>query len=146
MTRPGVGVGVLVYRDGKFLMMQRKGSHGAGTWSVPGGWMELGESFEEAAVREIDEETGMQIKNVKFIALTNNIMLDEGVHSITVWLRADWKAGEPVITEPEKCSDQQWIDFDTLPAELFHGFKMMLESDFLPEVKRQLEASKASNV
>lgn len=142
MKRPGVGVGVLVLRDGKFLVMQRKGSHGAGTWSVPGGWMELGESFEDAAVREVTEETGMNITNVHYFALTNNIMLDEGVHSITIWMKADWDSGEPVITEPDKCDDQKWVDFASLPQPLFHGFEMLLESEFLPEAKLLLESSK----
>lgn len=144
MTRPGVGVAVVVLRDGKFLMQQRKGSHGAGTWSVPGGWMELGESFDEAAVREVDEETGMKIKNLGFVALTNNIMLEEGIHSLSVWMKADWAADEPTIMEPEKCTDQQWVDFDSLPQPLFHGFELLLKSEFLPEVKRLLEASKRS--
>ena len=144
MKRPGVGVGVVVMRDGKFLVLQRKGSHGAGTWSVPGGWMELGESFEGASMREVDEETGMKIKNSSFVALTNNIMLDEGVHSLTVWMRADWAGNEPTIREPEKCTDQKWVDFDTLPAPLFHGFEQLLASEFMPEVKRQLELSKTN--
>jgi 8-oxo-dGTP diphosphatase len=142
MKRPGVGVGVVVLRDGKFLVMQRKGSHGAGTWSVPGGWMELGESFEEASVREIEEETGMKIKNISFVALTNNIMLDEGVHSLTVWMKADWEKGEPIIMEPEKCTDQKWVDFNILPKPLFRGLELLLESEFLPEVKRHLKLSK----
>lgn len=144
LKRPGVGVGVIVVRNGKFLVLQRKGSHGEGTWSVPGGWMEYGESFEEASVREIEEETGMKIKNIRYVALTNNLMLDEGVHSLTVWTLADWESGEPKITEPEKCFDQRWVDFDTVPEPQFKALELLLESEFLPEIKRRLAASKIS--
>ena len=41
--RVGVGCAAIIIRDGKFLMMKRAGKHGAGTWSVPGGWQEIGE-------------------------------------------------------------------------------------------------------
>jgi 8-oxo-dGTP diphosphatase len=51
-NRPKVGIGVFIFKDGKFLMGCRKGTHGAGTWSVPGGHLEFGESFEECAERE----------------------------------------------------------------------------------------------
>lgn len=142
VNRPGVGVGVIVMRDGKFLVGQRRGSHGAGTWSVPGGWMEFGESFEIASQREIDEETGMKIKNARFAGLTNNIFLDENVHSLTIWMTADWESGEPEIREPDKFIDQQWVDFDTLPSPLFRALELLCESEFLPEIKQRLEHSR----
>ncbi len=144
MKHPEAGVGVIVMRDGKFLVLQRQGSHGEGTWSVPGGWMELGESFEQASVREIDEETGMKIKNVRFAGVTNNVMLDENVHSITIWTMADWAGVEPSITEPEKCADQRWVDFDTLPSPLFKAPEELLKSEFLPAIKEQLASTKNS--
>lgn len=142
LRRPGVGVGVFVMRDGQFLVLQRKGSHGEGTWSVPGGWMEYGESFEQASVREIDEESGMKIRNIGYAALTNNLMLDEGIHSLTVWTTADWDGGEPTITEPDKCAAQQWVNFETLPRPLFKALELLLESEFLPAIKQRLEASR----
>ncbi len=135
-------MGVIVIRDGKFLVLQRKGSHGEGTWSVPGGWIEYGESFEGASVREIGEETGMKIRNVGYVALTNNLMLDESVHSLTVWTMADWESEEPMIMEPEKCVAQRWVDFDTLPTPLFKALELLLESEFMPGIRQRLAASK----
>jgi 8-oxo-dGTP diphosphatase len=58
MERPGVGIGVFIFKDKKFLMILRHGAHGKGSWSVPGGWMEFGESFEDTAKREVCEEVG----------------------------------------------------------------------------------------
>jgi 8-oxo-dGTP diphosphatase len=119
MQVPRVGVGVFVWKDGKFLMGQRIGKHGQGSWSVPGGWLEYQESFEDCAKREIAEETGMQITNVRFMALTNNIFKDEDVHSLTVWLESDWVSGEPAILEPDKFIKQEWHTFKNLPSPLF---------------------------
>jgi len=119
MNRPAVGVGVFVWKDGKFLMGQRGGSHGAKTWSVPGGWLEFAESFEDCAKREVLEETGMKIKNIRLLAITNNIFREENVHSITVWLESDWASGRPSILEPHKFFDQKWHTFLDLPKPLF---------------------------
>lgn len=139
--KTGVGVGVFVCKDGKFIMGQRKGAHGAGSWSVPGGWLEFGESFQDAAIREVKEETGMDIENVRFGAVSNNIFLDDNVHSVTIWMLSDWKKGEPTITEPDKFIDQKWVDFDSLPSPLFLAWDELLNSQFLPTIKAELKVS-----
>ena len=66
----GVGVGVVVTKgrprvangtvsDFRILVGLRKGSHGAGQWALPGGWLEKGEEFLDCALRELREETGI---------------------------------------------------------------------------------------
>jgi 8-oxo-dGTP diphosphatase len=115
----GVGVACTVWRDGKFLMMKRQGAHASGTWSIPGGHLEFGETWEAAAVREVLEETGMEITDVKFMAATNDIMTSDKKHYVTIWMTADWAANEPEILEPEKCSAIGWYDFSSLPQPLF---------------------------
>ena len=87
MQRPRVGVGVFVNKDGKILVGKRKGSHGAGTWALPGGHLEPGESFEACCKREVLEETGLTIKNISPVVFTNDIFHDEGVHYITLLQR-----------------------------------------------------------
>jgi 8-oxo-dGTP diphosphatase len=118
-NRPQVGVGVFIWKDDKFLMGQRVGSHGSGTWAVPGGHLEFGESWEECAKREVMEETGLVIKDAHLVAVTNDIFKNERKHSITLWIYADWQSGEPSIQEPDKFVDQRWCTFKTLPAPLF---------------------------
>lgn len=107
---PRVGVGVFVFKDGKFLMGQRRGAHGAGSWSVPGGHLAFNESPEETAIREVREETGLEIGNVSFAAVTNDVFADEGKHYVTLWMKSDWVGGEPTITEPDKFVEQAWVD------------------------------------
>lgn len=116
---PRVGVGVFVWKDGKFLMGKRRGSHGPNTWSVPGGHLELNESWEECAKREVLEETGMEVGNIRFLAATNDIFTQDNKHYITIWVECEWKSGQPTITEPEKWIDHQWRTFKTLPSPLF---------------------------
>lgn len=114
-----VGVACFVWKDSMFLLGQRQNAHGHGTWSVPGGHLELNETWEKAAEREVREETGMEIKNVRFLALTNDLFNSESKHYVTIWMEADWADHEPRITEPDKFISQKWCDFASLPAPLF---------------------------
>jgi 8-oxo-dGTP diphosphatase len=141
-VQPRVGVGVFIFRDGKFLMGKRKGSHGQGSWSVPGGHLEFGETPEETATREVNEETGLKISNIHFAAITNDVFVDDKKHYITIWMTSNWKSGEPVVMEPDKYIDQQWFDFDTLPEPLFLPWEQLMKSEFYEDIKRQLETSR----
>lgn len=118
-SRVNVGVACFIWKDGKFLMGQRKGAHGTGTWSVPGGWQEHGESWADAAKREVLEETGIVVDDIQFVSATDNYFEEEDVHSVTVWLNGTWVSGEPQILEPDKFVGQQWCNFQSLPAPLF---------------------------
>jgi 8-oxo-dGTP diphosphatase len=131
-----VGIGVFVFRDGKFLMQHRHGAHGAGTWAPPGGHLEFGESFEEVARREVREETSLEIKNIRFGAVTNDYFTKENKHYVTVWMLSDWKSGETRIMEPEKCLEQRWCTFSDVPSPLFLSWKRLMESEFIDKIKR----------
>ena len=71
-------------------------------WSIAGGHLELGETFESAAIREVAEETGFQISNSSVIAVTNNLETwrESGLHYVSVTLLAEVE-GEPQLLEPE---------------------------------------------
>jgi 8-oxo-dGTP diphosphatase len=133
-----VGIGVFVFKDGKFLMQKRQGAHGSGTWSLPGGHLEFGESFTDTAIREVIEETNLKIKNLRFGAVTNDFFKDENKHYITVWMLSDWDSGKESIMEPDKCIKQAWHSFDDLPSPLFLPWNQLLGSDFIENIKQQL--------
>jgi len=65
---PRVGVGVIVTRGDRVLLIRRVGVYGQGTWSTPGGHLEYGESPGACAIRETKEETGVDImmRNTKY--------------------------------------------------------------------------------
>ena len=139
MDRPGVGVGVFIFKDKKFLMLKRQGAHGAGSWSVPGGWMEYGESFEETAKREVMEEVGLKIKNIRFGAVTTTVFPEEKIHSITIWIMSDYANGQPKIKVPDKIGKLEWCDFGSLPQPLFLPWNELLSSQFIGDIKKQLQ-------
>jgi 8-oxo-dGTP diphosphatase len=125
--RPKVGIGVLVMKDGKILMTQRKGSHGAGEYAYPGGHLEFGESFEECARREVREEAGVEIENIKFLRVAN-VTKYQDKHYIDIALSATWKSGEPEVLEPEKATSWKWYELDDLPSPLFEFCKSAFDS------------------
>ena len=114
-----VGVAAVIFREGRILLGERSGSHGANTWATPGGHLELGESIEECAQRETLEETGLEVGAVKKLGFTNDIFEKEGKHYVTLYVVATSSSGEPHVMEPHQCKQWQWFDLDELPEPLF---------------------------
>lgn len=106
-SRPLIGVAVMVIKAGHVLLGKRKGAHGVGTWAFPGGHLEYGESIEACARREVLEECGLEISNLSPVAFTNDIFDQAARHYVTLFMRADHRAGHPAVKEPDKC--EQWI-------------------------------------
>jgi 8-oxo-dGTP diphosphatase len=122
-----VGIGVMIMKDGKVLLGKRQGSHGAGEYAWPGGHLEYMESFEQCAKREVKEETGLEICNIRFLRLLN--LKDYAPkHYIDVGLIVDWKSGEPQICEPDKIEQWDWYDIDHLPQPLFGTISTNIEA------------------
>jgi 8-oxo-dGTP diphosphatase len=128
-----VGVAVIVHRLAlesglpEILWIQRQGSHGAGTWSFPGGAMDPGETPLATAIRELEEETGIKTTNVTML---NRWVYDasEGDGWITLYAAA-YVPHDTVatITEPTKCSQMLWqIPGEDMPAPLFAPVTKML--------------------
>jgi len=114
-----VGVAVFIRKDGMFLMLRRLGSHGAGSWSVPGGNLEFGESLAACARREVSEETNLQIKNIRFLAQTNDQFKDEGKHYLTIWMTSDWAGGAPAMHGTDKMQRAAMVRFSKPPRAAF---------------------------
>lgn len=116
-----VGVGLYIFNPkNQLLLGLRKSDHEKGTWCPPGGHMEYGESNEEAAIREVLEETGLKIKkqDVSLQGVTNDFYPESGKHYITLHLSCHKYSGTPQIMEPNKCAEWRWFDLDNLPENL----------------------------
>lgn len=75
--RPVVGVGAVVWRGDRVLLIRRGKPPRAGEWSLPGGAQELGESVLEAARREVREETGLELSRVELLTVVDSIGRDD---------------------------------------------------------------------
>ena len=98
-SKPVVGVGLVVLKPGAVLLVQRAKPPAAGTWSIPGGAQELGETAEAAGRREIFEETGLHVGPLYLAANVDSIHRDEAgriqFHYTILDFAAAWHGGEP---------------------------------------------------
>lgn len=134
---PRVGVGVILIKNETILLGKRKNSHGAATWAPPGGHLEFGESWQDCAKREVLEETGIQISNILFYAVTNDIFIQENKHYLTLFMITETFTDEPKIMEPEKCEFWSWFSINELPENLFLPLKNLIvqKSNFKETLK-----------
>ena len=131
-NRPLVGVAIVIVRNGKVLLGKRKNAHGAGTWALPGGHLEFNESIEACARREVFEETGLKIDNIRFGPFTNDIFRKEKKHYVTLFVIADDAQGRVVLKEPAKCDQWEWFDWDALPKPRFKSLENLIARGFDP--------------
>lgn len=127
-----VGVAVFV-RDfsgnpDDFILMKRQVDHGRGTWGLPGGHLEFGENIEECAIREVKEELGVDLKNVKVLDIfTEDFFIESKKHYITFYVSGVVQSTQtPVNAEYDKCSEISWFNFLNLPTPLFLPVKNYL--------------------
>ena len=126
-----VGVGVIVVRDGAVLYGRRRGAHGAGTWSFPGGHPHAGESAEACALRELCEETGVTAAAPRIVAESEDDF-PEGLRYRTIFVRVDWEAGEPAVREPDRCDEWRWFAWEDPPEPLFRPIASLREQGYRP--------------
>lgn len=129
---PRVGVGVIVRRGALVLLGERRGAHGAGTWALPGGHLEAGETPEQCAAREVLEETGLAIDALQRGPYTSDVIAPEGLHYVTLFVLARAAAGEPQRLEPAKCAGWSWHRWDALPQPLFAPLATLHASGWAP--------------
>ncbi|MEI9913461.1 MAG: NUDIX domain-containing protein [Candidatus Saccharibacteria bacterium] len=111
------------------MLAIRKSSHGVGEYSLAGGHLEINESFEECALRELAEEAGSDIKvtKPKFLCVTN-VRKYLPKHYADIGMVAEWISGEPIRMEPEKKEDWAWYDLDKLPSPVFGPLDNYIEA------------------
>jgi len=118
-VEPEVGVGSLVVKDGKILLVRRANPPGAGLWSVPGGHLKLGESIYQAAIRELEEETGITGRPVGIANIDEYVEYDEKDKVVYHYVLID------VLIEPDKPIEEVRPATDVLEVGVF-GLKEAL--------------------
>jgi 8-oxo-dGTP diphosphatase len=130
--RPQVGVGILITKDDRVLLIKRENAHGDATWSPPGGHLEYGELLEECAIRETQKEIDVIITDVTFLAITNDIFEVPEMHDVTIWMAGRYVSGEPVMHAEHELSAVDWFSWDALPEPLFLPFEHLLTGRCYP--------------
>ena len=115
---PGVGVGLVILREGRLLLCRRMKAPEAGYWSIPGGKVDHLETCLAAARREAEEETGLQIGAVEFLCHSEFIDPQDRHHWVSLIFVTRDTQGEPALTEPDKLSAIGWFDPYKLPEPL----------------------------
>lgn len=121
-----VGVQALILKNAKLLLYRRQGGFGAGSWGLPGGHLEIGESLIEAATREVFEETGIIVTNARVQAVTDPDPATNHHMQIGV-LVLDWK-GEPELRELTKADAFDFFDLTQLPTPIFIGSQRLIRA------------------
>ncbi len=120
-----IGCNTLIFKDKKLLLGKRKNCTGEGTWGLPGGHLEVGETLEDAAIREAKEELGIEIKKLKFISVTDGANFKD--HYIQVNFLVEKYSGKIKVMEPEKCQAWEFFSLTSLP-EVFFSHKNIIEA------------------
>jgi 8-oxo-dGTP diphosphatase len=117
-SRPVVAVGVAVCHEGRVLIVRRGRPPGVGTWTVPGGGVDLGERMEEAAIREVREECGIEIEVGEVVGILDHIVRDDDerirFHYAIVDFGAEYVGG--VLSPNEELMGATWVTPDQLDA------------------------------
>lgn len=154
-----VGLGVIIVKKtvekfdgvdltvGRMLVGRRKGSHGAGRYSFPGGHLDFNEEWAACALREVEEECGEGVQlnllpksptQLEWF-VTNDILPEDDRHYITIYIAAEWVSGEPINREPNKCEGWQWLTFDELERLEASNKTAWVPLERLREVRLDLE-------
>jgi len=115
---PGLGCGLALLREGKLLLYRRLRAPEAGTWNIVGGKVDHMERAANSARREAEEESGLVIGKVDFLCVSEQIIVEERQHWLSLIYVSEDFSGEPRVMEPEKLPEFGWFALDALPAPL----------------------------
>jgi ADP-ribose pyrophosphatase YjhB (NUDIX family) len=111
-TRPYLAVSAAIFRDGKVLIVRRGRAPAKGIYTLPGGGVELGETLEQAVIREVREETALDIEPVELVGFRQAIARDAAGrverHFVILPFAARYIGGE--LTLNEELSEADWRD------------------------------------
>jgi 8-oxo-dGTP diphosphatase len=136
MSKPKISVAVFIIKNNKVILEKRKASKKLteDTYSLPGGHLEQFETLETAVKRETLEETGLKIKNLKYIDFTSDMYKKANHHYITFFFTAEYLSGTPIVTEPRKCKSLDWFSLKEFPKKVYLPLQHFLKKHSLESI------------
>ena len=132
-ANPAPTTTVFVIQNNQVLLAKRKINPKKGTWDSPGGFVETGESIEAGAIREMKEETNLDIKIVKIFG--SHPDLYDNKPTVTIGVLAEIIGGK--LTPGDDVASLHWVDLDKIPNEFgFKSVKLLL-NDLLKKIKQE---------
>jgi len=127
-----VGIGVMIKKDDKVLLGHRAkkiidtgGIYEPDSWTFPGGKQEYNETILDCAIREVKEETNLDISNPEIFTAYDDFGSDR--HYITIGVIANSYSGVLQVMEPTKEDEWRWFDIDNLPDNLYSPTKKFID-------------------
>lgn len=115
----GVGCGAFIVNEKNEVLLQLRNKEPEKKhWCIPGGRLEMFETFEEAVKRETKEETGVDIEIIKLLGICNHIVRNENSHWVSPSYLCKITQGQPQIKEPTKHLDMRWFPINNLPDNI----------------------------
>jgi len=124
--RPSVSADVMTFdrESNKILLIQRKNDPFAGSWALPGGFMDMDESAEQCAVRELQEETGLKVGDVQQIGAFSAVERDPRARVVTIAFLAFASESDGAVAADD-AADARWFKMDELPELAFDHAKII---------------------
>lgn len=123
-----IGCEIFIFDASRILLGKRKNCYGEGTWALPGGHLELGESLMDCAKRELKEELNIDAQELTLITVTEDI--SERGNYIHMSFTLNGYEGTITNNEPDKCYEWRYFDIDDLPTPIFEPHQKILKTYF----------------
>lgn len=126
-----VTIAGIVIKGNKVLLGKRIGDHAGETWAFPGGHLEKNETPIQCIRREIKEETGLTVKNIREASFTFDEFSKDKKY-VTFFFLADYTSGTPQLREKDKISEWKWFEWKSLPKPLILSIENLLKQGYSP--------------
>ena len=114
-----IGVGAVVFRGADVLIIKRGKAPFAGHWPIPGGGLEHGERLTDAVIREVREETAVEIEILGLLDVFEGLPAGDGAfsdHIVMIDYVAEWRSGEPAAGDDATAAE--FVDLETALSRL----------------------------